>query len=522
MVDAEIAEIELPAFAQRGLVGADLGEDGFEGGEGGAGEEEGRLARGWIAEMSLDIETVRATCQNCHILLVEATSNRDSSLEAAERTAAQLGATEISNSWGGPETGSNAEVDETPELDNAGPFDDPDTVVTAAAGDDGYDNWRLESGGYADYPASSPHVVAVGGTRLSIGAGDTWSGEAVWSDLYGTTGGGCSRVFTAPPWQQSLSAWTGVGCREGRAVSDIAADADPYTGLAVYDSTETCEYASAPHWCTVGGTSLSSPLIAGVFALAGGAHGVAYPAATLYERAIGDPGALHDVLSGSNGECGEYEGGTLLLACSAAEEADASCSDTYACLARTGYDGPTGLGTPDGIGAFEPAGTTTTTTTATTTATTSDPSTTTTTTTATTTADTTTTTTTSAQPAGQAAPTDVGGATSASAPAAPALSALSLTRDALIALAGERPAVSAVAFAFTLSERAHVRCVLAKRVVSHGKARWQVLADSITLAAVAGRDHDHLTARGRLASGLYLLTATPIDGVARSINLRVG
>jgi hypothetical protein len=102
------------------------------------------------------------------------------------------------------------------------------------------------------------------------------------------------------------------------------------------------------------------------------------------------------------------------------------------------------------------------------------------------------------------------------------MSDLALTHDAVLALSGRRPAISTVAFSFTLSERARVHFTLSKRVTSNDRGRWQLLGDSTTLTAPEGRDHDHLTTRGRLGPGLYLLSATPAAGTARSITLRVG
>jgi len=298
---------------------------------------------GWSLEISLDIEIAHAVCENCRILLVEAKSSSYANLEAAEDAAAAAGATEISNSWGG----------EPPSVDSAA-FDHPGVVVTAAAGDDGYLNWDAESKaerGFADYPASSPHVIAVGGTHLQLKSpADTWESESVWNGD-GATGGGCSARFDAQPWQQELANWSAVGCGSERAVADVAADADPYTGAAVYDTTP---YEGEDlKWLPVGGTSLATPLIASVFALAGGADGVEYPARTLYENQIKRPGSLHDVETGSNGECAKPFNSEGLSGCSASEEA-ASCSQRAICLAGPGYNGPTGVGTPDGISAFEP------------------------------------------------------------------------------------------------------------------------------------------------------------------------
>jgi hypothetical protein len=321
-----------------------------------AQREEAEEATGWGLEISLDIEVAHATCESCEVLLVEAGVPSYEDLETAERSAAALGAGEVSNSWAGPEVG------ETPELESASPFDHKGIVITAAAGDEGYLDWGAEAAserGYVGFPASSPHVVAVGGTRLSLGAGSAWAGETVWNGD-GATGGGCSVVFTAQPWQQSVSDWSGVGCGTKRAVADVSADADPYTGVAVHDTSPECEYryeeAKVKHvlyWCTIGGTSVSSPLIASVFALAGGADKVEYPAKTLYENEAKSPGVLHDVTTGSNGECTKPFTETGLSGCTSVEESK-SCASKAICLAGAGYDGPTGVGTPDGIAAFKP------------------------------------------------------------------------------------------------------------------------------------------------------------------------
>jgi PKD repeat protein len=304
---------------------------------------------GWSEEISLDIEIAHATCQNCHILLVEANETSYTDLEAAEETAAKMGASEISNSWSGGE----------PATDSTA-FDHPGIVIAAASGDDGYLNWQsqnLDARGAVGWPASSPDVVAVGGTRLSLTSEGTWAGETVWNGD-GAGGSGCSEHYEAPPWQRALPNWPAVGCEPNRAVADISADADPYTGVAFYDSATIVKKGSEYRpldWGTVGGTSLASPLIASIFALAGGAGGVEFPAKALYESRIKSPASLHDIASGSNGECSKsfnYETG--LSGCTALEEAASSCRSEAICLAGPGYDGPSGVGTPDGVGAFQP------------------------------------------------------------------------------------------------------------------------------------------------------------------------
>ncbi len=504
--------------------------------------EEAEEAAGWGLEISLDIEAARATCQSCHILLVEANSPSFANLETAESAASALGATEISNSWGGPECERVLKIPLCTEDSTA--FDDPKAVITASAGDDGYLSWDAANEaerGFAEYPASSPHVVAVGGTRLSpLEPGGTWTGERVWNGD-GAGGGGCSVAFTAPAWQVDIPGWSTVGCGAKRAVSDIAADADPYTGLAVRYANSSCKttYEQAgklktlPNWCTIGGTSLSSPLIASIFALAGGANGAAYPARTLYENRTSSPTTLHDVTAGSNGECpSPFDEATGLSGCSELQEA-ADCSKKPICLAGPGYDGPTGVGTPHGIGAFQPPGTA------------------------------------KEEPpseesgkeggsngskggskeggsgeeskAGTEEPAGGNGPKSPSAPVpgvnsplttpptslrpgplVPILSAPALTRTATTALSHHRPRVSRVAFAFRLNVAARVRVTLAKRVTAHGRARWQTLPYSRTLTGRAGRNSGRLGAPGALAPGRYRLMLTPVGGTGRGLTFLVG
>ena len=261
---------------------------------------------GWALEISLDVEIAHAICQNCRILLVEASSNSFSNLKTAVNTAAALGADEISNSYGGGESSGQAG-------DTA--YDHPGVAITASAGDGGY---------AAEYPAASPDVVAVGGTTLSLGPSNSYGGETAWSG----SGSGCSAFQAARAWQLADGNWPLTGCGAKRGVADVAADADPASGASVYDSTVVPE-GGGTGWFKVGGTSLSAPLIAAVYALAGGGEGE-YPAAGLYAHEEDSPASLHDVTGGSNGSCG----GTIM------------------CEAAPGYDGPTGVGTPQGLVAF--------------------------------------------------------------------------------------------------------------------------------------------------------------------------
>jgi subtilase family serine protease len=244
---------------------------------------------GWAEEISLDLDMVSAVCQNCHILLVEATTNSFLNLATAENTAAALGATEISNSYGGGEFSGETGYDSY--------YNHPGIAITVSSGDGGYG---------VEFPAASQYVTAVGGTSLTA-AGNTrgWS-ETAWSGA----GSGCSAYETKPSWQKD-------GCG-GRTVADVSAVADPATGVAVYDTYNTSG------WLVFGGTSVASPIIASVYALAGNASTVNYGS-----YPYGHTSALNDVTSGSNGSCG-----------------------TYLCNAQTGYDGPTGLGTPSTAGGF--------------------------------------------------------------------------------------------------------------------------------------------------------------------------
>ena len=210
------------------------------------------------------------------------------------------------------------------------------------------------------YPASSPHVVSVGGTSLTMtgAGGQAWGTESVW----GSSGGGCSVNFPAQAWQRGVSDWSAVGCGTGsesrRASNDVAADADPYTGVAVYDSVpylapgEPPRDGSPPGWTPLGGTSVASPIVASMFALAGGSHGVAYPAQTLYSH-LGS-GLVHDITEGGNGECEGFYGDGCSGSMVPLSPEDCG-SGALICNASAGYDGPSGVGTPDGVGAFAPA-----------------------------------------------------------------------------------------------------------------------------------------------------------------------
>ena len=254
-------------------------------------------------EESLDIDVISAVCPNCHILLVEANTSKITDLGQAENTAAALGATEISNSFGAPESYKDLTYD-------TAYFNHPGVAITAGTGDTGY-------AGYNGYPAASPYVTAVGGTSLvqdsSVARG--WS-ETAWSGASSL----CSDYESQPLWQAANA--TIASLCGNRATADVSAVADPSTGVAIYD---TFGYFNG--WLQIGGTSVASPIIASVYALAGNAsstNGGSYPYA--------HSSALNDVVSGTNNNGN-------------------SCTSAL-CVAQPGWDGPTGLGTPDGTGAF--------------------------------------------------------------------------------------------------------------------------------------------------------------------------
>jgi len=256
----------------------------------------------WAAEIALDLDVVSVACPACRIVLVEADSSSLADLAKAEDIAAATGVVAISNSYGDQEAHSQLVLDPA--------YDHPGIAITAAAGDGGYG---------VNFPAASDHVIAVGGTSLvRADNGRGWV-ETVWPN--GSSG--CSSVFPKPAWQSDS------GCA-GRTVADVAAFADPDNGVSVY---HTYGMSGGP-WLVMGGTSAATPLVAAAYALeghAGASSFAAVPMAFLpYSNATNTGGGLLDVTSGSNG----------------------SCKPSYLCVAGPGYDGPTGLGTPNGVGAF--------------------------------------------------------------------------------------------------------------------------------------------------------------------------
>ena len=257
----------------------------------------------WEAEVAIDLDMVSAICPNCHILLVEATNNGLGNLGVADNQAVISGAAFVSDSWNGTEFPSESYYDNSY-------FYHPGVAIAVAAGDAGYGT---------GWPSSSQYVTAVGGTSLTRSATARGWTETAWPGA----GSGCSAADPKPSWQ-TMDDSAPNGCLN-RTANDVAAVADPATGVATYNT-----FGGAAGWSVVGGTSVAAPIITSVYALAGIPAPRTYPASYPYQS--GSAAGLNDVTSGSNGSCEPVR--------------------PYLCTAGTGYDGPTGLGTPNGTAAF--------------------------------------------------------------------------------------------------------------------------------------------------------------------------
>lgn len=246
----------------------------------------------WALEAWIDVDMASAGCADCKILLIEANSNSNADLYTAVATAVRLGAAVVSNSWGHPEVSTDAVTDATY-------FNHPG--IFFSSGDKGFQE-------PPQYPASSQYVTAVGGTTLrkNILSFRGWN-ETVWGGPLASMGSesGCSHYIPKPSSQKDLFC-------DKRMVADVAAVAE---NVAVYDS-----YGGIGGWFTAYGTSVAAPLVASIYTVTG--NGGATPSLPYTHR-----GAFYDVIFGSNGLC-------LLW--------------PYYCAASLGYDGPTGIGTPNG------------------------------------------------------------------------------------------------------------------------------------------------------------------------------
>jgi hypothetical protein len=347
---------------------------------------------GWAGETTLDVEAVRGLCHGCKILLVEANTSNNSDLGAAVDEAVSLGAKIVSNSYGAPEFPSDPQ---------AADYNHPGVAILASTGDDGWYDWDgINIGTPSDnaplVPASYGTVVGVGGTTLDLNPNGTRASESVWNDngpfdaignafaaTYGITGGaagsGCSSIYSAQVWQRDVSGYGTLGCGPTlRNGVDIAADADYFTGFDTYETTAWCTGTdgngntcpgSNPGWQTIGGTSLASPLISAMWGLAGGPAGVNYPAMTLYGHFHAAPSQLYDVTVGGTGACDNTDPtpcsnffsaanpntlGVGMIDCQWGSSGVAVLANKYQCNAEPGYDGVSGVGTPNGITPFQP------------------------------------------------------------------------------------------------------------------------------------------------------------------------
>jgi subtilase family serine protease len=252
---------------------------------------------GWGIEIALDLQAASAACPKCKLLYVGADSPSFEDIGAAVNRAVALKAKIVSNSYGGSEF--NGAIALAKKY-----YSHPGVAMIAASGDFGFTD--------ALFPSSWTSVISAGGTTVTKTS--TGYKHTVWSGA----GSGCSAWVAKPAWQKDRNCLM-------RTTSDVSALADPETGFAIYDTYQVEDFGFRPGWFVVGGTSLSSPLLAGMVALAGNPASLG-TASYVYSHRSG----LRDVTSGSNGFCG----------------------GDYLCTGKPGYDGPTGLGTPKGVSAL--------------------------------------------------------------------------------------------------------------------------------------------------------------------------
>jgi hypothetical protein len=341
--------------------------------------------RGWSLETALDVQAVRGVCQKCKILLVEGVSPSLDDLASAVDLAARyrwisggvrLPITAISNSYGAAENNPGLPDGYARHYQHAG------VAVVAANGDDGWYGWDTindfngDPEGASEVPASLPTVVGVGGTKLGLTRTGRRASETVWNEngnsdsvgaqqgSQGASGGGCSRLHAARGWQRGVATFPYLRCAGKRNSTDIAAIADPTTGYDVYGPNQL----GLDQWQTVGGTSLAAPVIAAMWGLAGGTGRVKNPGLSLYGNYKSRPRSVFDVIHGGNGFCGNatladcaaawrgnpnaYAG--MLVDCGFARRGTTRYPTASGCRARTGYDGPSGVGTPAGLQVFRP------------------------------------------------------------------------------------------------------------------------------------------------------------------------
>ena len=251
---------------------------------------------GWAQESALDVDMASAMCPNCHIILVETDDNSLKNLAAGVDRGVKMGAHVVSNSYGGGEGRGETNFDVH--------YSHEGVAITASTGDSGFG---------AQYPATSPGVTAVGGTHLVRDSSTRGWTETAWHGA----GSGCSKFEAKPVWQTDA-------CKR-RMEADVSAVADPATGVAVYGPNNSGVSA----WLRFGGTSVAAPLVGGIYANNDGAVNAG-------SNPYAHTADLYDVVSGNNGTCKAGKNGKM----------------SYYCTAGVGYDGPTGLGTPNGTAAF--------------------------------------------------------------------------------------------------------------------------------------------------------------------------
>jgi hypothetical protein len=232
--------------------------------------------RGWATEIALDVEYAHAMAPGANILLVEANDNGGGNLDSAVQYAASHGAVAVSMSWGGGESSGETSTDSV--------FTYAGTTYMAASGDSGHPGI---------YPAYSPNVVAVGGTSLTLTLQGEYSTESGWSG----SGGGISQYESQPAYQNGVVTQSTTR----RTIPDVAFDANPSTGVIIYDT-----YGGSGSY-SIGGTSAASPVMAGLTAIVDQGRSYLFGRSSyngrdflnaLYHLPQSD---LHDILTGNNG-----------------------------------------------------------------------------------------------------------------------------------------------------------------------------------------------------------------------------
>jgi subtilase family serine protease len=258
------------------------------------------LGTGWDVETTLDVSMISAACPHCKIIVVQANSTLDSDLARTDDTAAAMGAQVITNSYGQRENGYIMTWRHA--------YEHPGHMIVASTGDEGFDS--------ANFPSSLQTVTAVGGTMLARARNARGFTERVWNQpaIFGAGSSGCSAYVRKPAWQHDTHC-------PGRTTADISAIA---ADIPIYNK-------AWGGWLTVGGTSVASPFIAGVYGLAGNAAHITVRYLYRHESDFFDITKGNNVLFGTPAR---------------------ACGDDYLCVAKPGYDAPTGLGTPDGIAGF--------------------------------------------------------------------------------------------------------------------------------------------------------------------------